>query len=156
MPPSSLSRSAVTARLLTELKTEGFPVGDNNDPEDDYGWQGEPNSPSASFIPWMALTPGPARLNTPPGAMGDTGGMWIATYNVLYAGISRAQCEALADRMRKALHEIARESLTTQSGNWRVMKVSCNGIGSNNRVGGTFPDYSTQSDSFEVWLTKEG
>ena len=65
--------------------------------------------------------------------------MWVAGYNVLYAGVTRPQCEALADRMREKLCQIARESVTTDTGNWRIMKISCNGIGSNNRVGGNYP-----------------
>lgn len=154
--PSSPSRGPITTRLLTELETEGFPVGDNNNPTDPYGWQGEPDGTGSTFIPWMSLNPGTALPQTPPGAMGDTGREWRMTYVVNYAGVTRKQCEALADKMRNALTNIVREAITTPTGNWKIMKVSCTNIGNNNRVGGTFPDYSSQADSFEVWITKEG
>jgi hypothetical protein len=74
---------------------------------------------------------------------------------VFYAGISRKQCEALADRMRSALTNITRESVSTDTGNWRIQKISCGSIGSSNRIGSAFPDYFTQVDMFEVWITKE-
>ena len=152
--PSSPSRGPVTNRVILELRSEGHPVGDNAAPEDPYGWQGEPNGSDSHFIPWMSLTPGPGSSLTPPGAMGDTGQMWRFVYNIFYAGVSRKQCEALADKMREALTNIAREVVETKTGPWKIMKISCTNIGNVNRVGSTFPDYSTQADSFEVWITK--
>lgn len=154
--PSSPSRGPITTRIVTELATEGFPVGDNGAPADPYGWQGEPNAEGGSFIPWMSVTPGLAVPNVPPGAMGDTGAMWKLAYTVFYAGLSRKQTEALADKERNALTNIARESIDTDTGNWKIMKITCTGIGSVNRVGSAYPDHHTQSDNFEVWITKEG
>jgi len=87
--------------------------------------------------------------------MGDTGTEWRMTYTVYYAGVSRKQCEALADKMRESLTNIAREAVSTPTGNWKIMKISCTNIGNNNRVGSTLPDYSSQADSFDVWVTKE-
>lgn len=152
--PSSISRGPITNRLLAELETEGFPVGDNSSPTVPYGWQGEPNDPAATFTPWLSLSPGTAVSQTPAGSMGDTQVDWRLNYSVFYSGTSRKQTEALADRMRLNLTNIKRESITTPTGNWRIQKIGCPAIGNTSRIGSAYPDYFTQADSFEVWVTK--
>lgn len=152
--PSSISRGPITTRLLGELLTEGFPVGDNAAPTAPYGWQGEPNEPGTTFTPWLSLSPGAATLQAPSGAMGDSQSEWRLSYAVVYAGISRKQTEALADRMRMNLTNIARESVDSDTGLWRIQKITCTTIGNTNRIGSAYPDYFTQADSFEVWITK--
>lgn len=152
---SALSRGPITTRLLAELAEEGFPVGDQTSPDGEYGWAGEPNTENTAFTPWMVLSPLTGQPQRVPGAMGDTGTEWMLPYTVFYAGISRKQAEALADKMRAALCNIERESITTSTGDWRIMKISCTAIGGTNRVGAAYPDYFTQTDSFEVWITKE-
>ena len=67
MAPSSISRGPITSRLLDELVTEGFPVGDNAAPGVPFGWQGEPNAPGTTFTPWMSLSPGAAIAAGPAG-----------------------------------------------------------------------------------------
>ena len=152
--PSSISRGPVTNRLLVELETEGFPVGDNASPDIPYGWQGEPNAPGTTFTPWLSLSPGAGSLQTPSGAMGDSQSQWRLAYQVVYAGISRKQTEALADRMRLNLTNIAREDIDSDTGKWRIQKLTCTAIGNTIRMGSAYPDYFTQADSFEVWVTK--
>lgn len=152
MTVSSVSRGPITTRLITELETTGFPVGDNDAPTDPYGWSGEPDE--GTFTPWMTITPLTGTPRTPL-AMGDTGTEWTLPYSIFYAGISRKQVEALADRLRNALCNIARESVTTDTGSWRIMKISCSAIGNVNKISSTLPDYFTEADSFEVWITKE-
>jgi hypothetical protein len=152
--PSSLSRGPITNRLLAELDTEGFPVGDNASPVVAYGWQGEPNSSTSTFIPWLSLSPGNAVLQAPAGALGDSQSEWRLSYQVFYAGLSRKQTEALADRMRLNITNITRESVDTDTGRWRIQKTTCISIGNTTRIGSAYPDYFTQADSFEVWVTK--
>jgi hypothetical protein len=152
--PSSLSRGPVTNRLLAELVTEGFPVGDNASPDIPFGWQGEPNEPGTTFTPWLSLSPMAGSLQAPAGAMGDSQSEWRLAYSVLYAGLSRKMTEALADRMRLNLTNIARESIDTPTGKWRIQKTTCTAIGNTTRIGSAYPDYFTQADSFEVWVTK--
>jgi hypothetical protein len=152
--PSSISRGPITTRLLAELSTEGFPVGDNASPSVPYGWQGEPNDPGTTFTPWLTLAPGAASLQAITGAIGDPQSEWRLSYTVIYAGISRKQTEALADRMRMSLTNIARESIDTDTGSWRIQKTTCITIGNTSRIGTAYPDYFTQADSFEVWVTK--
>jgi hypothetical protein len=151
--PSSISRGPITNRLLAELETEGFPVGDNQSPSVPYGWSGEPNEPGSTFTPWLSLSPGAATLQTVQ-AMGDSQAEWRLAYNVFYSGLSRKQTEALADRMRLNLTNIVRESIDTPTGSWRIQKTTCTAIGNTTRIGSAYPDYFTQADSFEVWVTK--
>jgi hypothetical protein len=152
--PSSLSRGPITNRLLVELGTESFPVGDNAQPTVPFGWQGEANDPGTTFTPWLTLSPGVASLQSPAGNMGDSQSDWRLSYTTIYAGISRKQTEALADRMRLNLTNIKREDITTPTGVWRIQKVTCVAIGNTTRIGSAYPDYFTQADSFEVWVTK--
>jgi hypothetical protein len=151
---SSISRGPITSRLLDELMTESFPVGDNAEPTVPYGWSGEPNDPGTTFTPWLTLSPGTATAQNPSGPMADTQADWRMTYAVLYAGLSRKQTEALADRMRLNLTDIARENVSTPTGNWRIQKIACLAIGNTTRIGSAYPDYFTQADTFEVWVTK--
>lgn len=152
--PSSPSRGPVTARVLQELATEGFPVGDNTAPEEPYGWEGEPNTQSTTFTPWMTCSPMAGQPQRIEGAMGDTGTEWRFPYMVFYAGVSRQQTEALADRLRNRLTNIIREAVPSDTGSWRIQKISCTAVGSTNKVGSAYPDYFTQADTFDVWISK--
>lgn len=150
---SSISRGPITSAILVVMGALNFPVGDNSRPTDPYGWQGEPNSGTSTFIPWLELSSG---LGSPQSrqAMGDTGVDWKLNYNVYFAGISRTQTDALADKIRELLLNMARSVVSTPSGDWRFMKVSVTGIGSSARIPSVYPDYYTQSDAYEVWMTK--
>ena len=52
------------------------------------------------------------------------------------------------------LTNITRESIDTDTGSWRIQKTTCIAIGNTTRIGSAYPDYFTQADSFEVWVTK--
>lgn len=152
--PSSISRGPITARLIEELGQAGFPVGDNAEPDGAHGWDGEPNAEGGSFTPWMILTPLVASPQAKQ-AFGDTGTEWRLPYLVFYAGVSRGQTEALADRARNQLTNIEREGVPSDTGDWRIQKTTCTAIGASVKVGAAYPDYYTQTDSFEVWISKE-
>jgi hypothetical protein len=152
--PGSISRGPVTNQLLERLATEGFPVGDNSSPTVPFGWQGEPNQPGTTFTPWLDLAPTTAIPQNPAGPLSNTYADWKLGYTVFYAGISRKQTEALADRMRNNLSYMEREVVDTPTGGLRIQKVACVTIGNTNRIGSAYPDYFTQADSFEVWVTK--
>lgn len=153
--PSVLQRGPITTHLIGVLEDEGFPVGDNASPVDEHGWQGEPNAEDITFIPWMVLTPGTSTAQSIPGAMGDTGTEWRASYSVFHAGLSRKQTEALADKIRQAFVNLARTAVITDQGNWKFQKVTCVAIGTSNRIGSAYPDHFAQTDTYEVWITKE-
>lgn len=154
MPGSAISRGPITDTLLRRLAVEGFPVGDDAAPSTPFGWQGEPNEPGTTFTPWLSLSPTTATPQNPAGPMADSYADWRLGYQVSYAGISRKQTEALADRMRNNLIYLERERIDTPTGAWKVQKVSCTSIGNTIRIGSAYPDYFTQADSFEVWVTK--
>src|SRR5262245_866349 len=149
MPASldSISRGPITDRLLRQLETEAFPVGDNAQPTVPFGWQGEPNQPGMTFTPWLSLSPAAAVPQTPAGPLANTYADWKLGYIVNYAGLSRKQTEALADRMRHNLCYIERELIDTPTGGWKVQKVSCTAIGNTNRISSAYPDYFTQADT---------
>lgn len=151
--PSSVSRGPITTHLYNELHTANFPVGDNSSPEGEYGWNGEPGE--GTFTPWMILTPLTGTPQRVSGAMGDSSTEWVLPYSVFYAGVTRKQSEALADKMREHLTNITRISIATPTGAWRIQKISSTNIGSSIRVGSAYPDYYTQTDNFEVWTSKE-
>lgn len=147
-----IERGPVTALLIDALKTSNLPVGDNNAPQDPYGWQSdEPNAEGSNFIPWMSITAGPGKAQTRPGSVGDSNSEWLMSYSVFYTGVTRDQCDWLADKMRGLLTEIKKVSVN----GWRIQQVKCPNIGGTNRISSPFPDYYTQADSFEVWLSKE-
>lgn len=152
---SAPARGPVTTRVLTELAGPGFPVGDDTHPDIPYGWTGEPDQEGTQFIPWLMLTPLAGTPQRIPGAFSDTGAEWSLPYSVFYAGVTRKQTEALADRVRARLCNITREVVGTDNGNWKIMKISCTALGSTNRIGGSVPDYYTQADTFDVWVSKE-
>jgi len=147
-------RGLITNRVITELNTSGFPVGDNSSPQDPYGWQGEPGASDSTFIPYLGVTPLAGSLQRTQD-MRTSQAEWVFPYSVWVAGISRMQSEALADRVRGRLVAIAREVLEDDFGNWKIQQIRCISIGNNTRVGSTFPDYYTQNDTFEVWVSKE-
>lgn len=152
---SALSRGPITTVVLAQLDEAGFPVGDNGAPTIHYGWSGEPNEQNSSFTPWLTLSPLTAQPQRVPGALADTGTEWVLPYSVYLAGLTRKQTDALADRIRQNLMELERTGIVTESGSWRVMKVSCTSIGASTRVSSPYPDYYTQADSYEIWISKE-
>lgn len=150
-----INRGPITDRLVAELKTAGLPVGDNRAPLDPYGWQGEPDSENSSFIPWMTISAGTGRTQARPGSLGDSSSEWNLSYTVTYAAVTRDQLDWLADKMRLVLTGVQRDAVTTESGRWRFQQIRCNTVGGTNRITSAFPDYYTQADLFEVWLSKE-
>jgi len=146
---ATIVRGPITDRLISELAETGLPVGDQSQPDDPFGWQGEPNADDSDFIPWMTIAASTGQAGT--GAMGASASEWKLPYSVTYACVSRAQLDWLADKIRTKLVGIERESV----GGWRIQQIRCTSIGGSNRIGGSFPDYFTQVDLFEVWTSKE-
>lgn len=149
----TITRGPITDRLITELNAVGLPVGDNSVPITPYGWQGEPNAEGASFIPWTSIFGGAGTRSS--GSFAESASEWRLPYSVTYAGVTRKQLDWLADKARTRLVNIARESVTIGSESWRICSIQCTTVGATNRNGVPFPDYYTQSDLFEVWLSKE-
>lgn len=150
---STIQRGSITSHLIGVLETANLPVGDNTVPTDAYGWQGEPNADGSTFIPWMSLNAGVAQPGNGPFAASAAD--WKLPYTVNYAAVSRAQLDWLADKMRDVLVNTERTTVTTLQGTWKFVQVRCTAVGATNRVGNPFPDYFTEADLFEVWISKE-
>lgn len=154
MTITTINRAPITTRLMAELRELNLPVGDTHVPDATYGWQSdEPDADQSQFIPWMVITAGTAPAGT--GSFGTSASEWRLPYSVFYAGVTREQLDWLADRMRVKLTGIEREAVSTDTGNWRICQIRCTSVGGTYRQGPTFPDYYTQTDLFEVWLSKE-
>jgi hypothetical protein len=153
---SSLSRAHFTAWMVATLSVEGLPVGDNNTPAIPYGWQGEPNDSTSVYIPWMSVATGTARPTTRPSAFGDAGSEHVLSYAVQFAAVGREQVEWMADKMRKVLVNSDRTIVDCGVyGEWRIVQAQCISIGGITRVRSTFPDSFTQTDNFDIWVSRE-
>lgn len=150
---ATINRGPITDHLIGVLEADSLPVGDNNIPTDSYGWQGEPNADGSTFIPWMTINGGVAQPGT--GPMQASAADWKVPYTVTYAAVSRSQLDWIADRSRNRLVDVTRTSVSTDQGNWKIMQLRCLTVGATSRVGSPSPDYFTQADLFEVWLSKE-
>ena len=154
MTVATINRGPLTDRLILELSETNLPVGDNHAPEGVFGWQStDPDADQSQFIPWMVVTAGTASAGT--GPLASSASDWKLTYTVFFAGDTRGQLDWLADKIRIKLTNIERENVTTESGQWRIQQIRCTSVGGTVRQGQTFPDYYTQTDLFEVWLSKE-
>lgn len=154
MTVATINRGPITTRLIAELNETELPVGDNHAPTDPYGWQtDEPGADASQFIPWMVITAGTASTGT--GSLAASSQDWKLNYTVFFAGVTREQLDWLADKVRLQFANIERENVVTESGSWRIQQVRCTSVGGTVRQAATFPDYYSQTDVFEVWLSKE-
>lgn len=155
--PSSLPRKLITDQVLAELRSQKFPVGDMAAPDKPYGWGTDPNKPNTKFIPYLSLTPGPARRIE--GALSDSSTEYETNYAVVLCGVSRKGTEALADNLRRHLHSRERLTLTHTVNDveerWRITQYRCVTIGGLQRIKGAFPDYYIEQDDYLVRVSKE-
>lgn len=151
---ATLSRGHFTAWMITLLKVEDFPVGDNNIPVEPYGWQGQPNDASATFTPWMSVGTGTARPSG--GSFGDSASEHVLSFSVTYNGVTRDQTEWLADKMRKEFGNAERSVVDCGVyGSWKIQQVQTISVGGIQRIKTSFPDYYVQTDAFDIWVSKE-
>jgi GTPase SAR1 family protein len=155
---STLSRAHLTNWLVTTLSLEGLPVGDNSTPTDPFGWQGQPNSTGTNFIPWMSVTNGTARPRplAQNAAFGDAGEEHTVSYAIQYAAVTREQVEWMADKMRKVFANADRTEIDCfDYGVWRILQAQCISIGGISRIRSALPDYYTQTDNFDLWVSRK-
>jgi len=149
-------RGPLTDVLIETLESVGKPIGDADAPKDG-GWQGEPNTTGTNFTPYSTLLPGTGA--NPSGPLSDTSADWQFNYNLSSFGVSRTQCEWMADRARDSLSVLKNTKQVLGPGNLiesthTIQKVSFTTIGSIQRVDMTNPPYWGQVDQFTVWVTK--
>lgn len=159
MPAVTLPRGAITTSLVATLDALALPVGDCDAPLAPHGWQGEPNASGSNFIPWVVLAPSTASNSS--GSIGASQSEWRAIYFITIAGVTRKQTESVADKTRIVLSSAAQTkvtatTLTTGADEvWSIQQVRVTSIGAVARNHGVSPPYYVQTDTVEVWLSKE-
>src|SRR5262249_13103965 len=113
-----LARGPLTAALLTQLTELGKPVGDAIKPPEG-GWQGQPNAPESTFVPYLVLTPQTAMVSS--GSLGASQSEWRVPYTLASYGVRRDQCEWMADTARAYLNaQLRRQRLVLGAGTFTV------------------------------------
>lgn len=147
-------RGPLTDVLLTAMSSVGKPIGDAEAPIEG-GWQGEPNAAGNNFVPYTVLTSGVA--GAPTGPIADPSADWQFGYNLSSFGVSRTQCEWMADRSRNSVQTLKNTVQVlgpNASDKYTIQKVSVSIMGAVQRVDATNPPYWGQVDQFTVWVTK--
>lgn len=153
-----LQRGPITAAVLVAARTQGKPVGDAEAPRGGVaGWQGQPNQDGTNFVPYSVITPLSAGAGS--GPIDDPQGDIVVPYAVVSYGVSREQCEWMADSVRAAIATMTRSDVTMYAGTpseyqRRVQQVMVQQIGTVQRVAETDPPYYGQSDVVALWTSR--
>jgi hypothetical protein len=154
---SAVYRGVLTDILVENLEEQvGKPVGDGQAPLSG-GWQGEPNQAGTNFVPYLVLTPGVGGNQSPGGPLSDTSADWNLAYNLSGFGVSRQQCEWIADRGRDSLSVLkgtVQQLGPSSNYEYTIQKISTAAIGSIQRVDATNPPYWGQVDQLTIWVTR--
>lgn len=154
MSAITLARGPITTHLLAALRDGTvFPVGDAAPPTEPHGWQGEPNAAGTNFIPWLSFTSGTASVSG--GTLGASASEWRAIYYLTTAGVTRSQTDGVADLARGLVVATERSNIAAGGLSWRILQVRTTSIGGVVRVSSANPAYFVQTDTLEVWLSKE-
>jgi hypothetical protein len=150
--PAPLRRRFLTDVLLTQLAITGKPVGDAVSPAAG-GWIGEPNADGSNFVPYVVLVPGGATISS--GPFGNTQADWQLAYTLTSFGVSREQCEWMADEARAAAVTLERQTVMLNGDGYAVQQAREQVIGPVQRVDATEPAYYGQTDSVTLWISRE-
>lgn len=149
---SYLPRGQFTQYLLDTLATAEVLVGDA-EAASTGGWDNDPNAAGSSYTPYVSLYPMP--VAAPTGPLADSNADFQAPYSVTSYGISRAQCEFYADKVRSAFDELALVDITLDAHQWKLQLVNATSIGGIQRDDGTEPSEFSQTDVYMCYLSKE-
>jgi len=147
-----LSRSGITEAILTALQATLKPIGDAIQPESS-GWLGEPALSGSNFVPYVVLTPMTANAGT--GPFDDSQADWRLPYSVANFGVTRQQCEWMADKARELIQGLSQTHVGSGQHTYYVQQVLEQAIGGIQRVDQTNPPYYGQVDTISIWLAKE-
>lgn len=150
--PVPLHRRPLTALVLAQIETAGQPVGDSVSPPQG-GWMGQPNADGSNFVPYVVVMPGPASVSG--GPLADTQADWQLSYTLTSFGVSREQCEWMADKARDAAVTFEREVVMLNGDSYAVQQARATVIGPVQRVDATEPSFYGQTDSVTLWISKE-
>lgn len=156
--PSTIQRRTITKALLDAAATQGKPIGDGEMPRGGAaGWQGDPNADGSNFVPYAVVSALQAGGGT--GPLLDPQGDMIFPYAMTSYGVSREQCEWLADNVRQAVAALAGQNVdqwlgTSQHHQRRIQQVVDSQIGAINRVDQTDPPIYSQTDVVALWTSR--
>jgi hypothetical protein len=151
--PSFFPKAPLTDYVLSVIKTLGFPVGDANRPDAPHGWQGDPNDSTSTFIPWITVMPGQA--GTSSGPMDASQADWRMPYYFTMAGVHRDQTEMLSDLVRKSMVAQQRAKVPAYEETWSIVQARVVSVGGITRQSAVNPSYYLQTDTVEIWYSKE-
>jgi hypothetical protein len=118
------------------------------------GWDSKATgSAGAKFRPFSVLVPGMATLQAQQ-SFGLDENDWRCTYTVSSYGVSVTQAEQIADDVRNVIEAMTGASVTLE-GSYSVQQVRVSVIGAVQVVNSAEPPYYFQTDTYEVWVTKE-
>jgi hypothetical protein len=114
-------RRPITDAVITAIENVIDHVGDNEKP-DAGGWQGDPGS--SAFVPYCVVVS--LSTSDSQGSFEDPQGDVVFPYSLISYGISRKQCETMADDARHAAQlELTGVDVTTH----KVRRVSVRTFG---------------------------
>lgn len=147
----------ITRGPLTDLVVEavialGKPVGDTHTPDPPFGWDGQPNAMGTNFIPYSVVSPMSATYSEGPVAISQAD--WHAPYSIACYGVSRMQCEWLADKIRTQLRQLRHQTVMLES-QYKIQQVRADVIGGVTRNDASDPPFFSQVDVVSIWVTKE-
>lgn len=151
-----VQRSAITAQVTAFLESTNRPVGLGEAPRGGVaGWQGDPNEPGTTFIPYSVLTPMTASAGT--GPFSDSQSDVSLPYALTSYGVTVAQTEDQADLMRAALIRLGMGRIavpqwpeSTETYGRRIQTVIVQSYGQVQRAGQTDPAYYGQTDVYTL------
>ena len=155
---AGVQKRTFTEAVLTALGTVGKPVGDAEAPRGGVaGWQGEPNQDGTNFIPYVVLTPLQAGAGS--GPMDDPQGDVVLPYSLTSYGVSREQCEWMADAAREAVaamrnQDVAQWSGTSDEYQRRIQQVVDMQFGQVQRIDQTDPAFYAETDVVALWTSR--
>ena len=89
------------------------------------------------------------------GPFADTQADWQVSYTMTSFGVSRQQCEWMADKARDAAVTFEREVVMLNGDGYAVQQCRATVIGPVQRVDATEPSFYGQTDSVTLWISKE-
>jgi len=151
---SAPDRGVITDWLIDFVQTGlNVSVGDIEAPPD-VGWQSDSAKVNAEFIPYLVSTPGTATRSS--GSFGDPSMDWKIPYTLTTYGVKRRQVEDLADDVRAALLDVKKVPLTMKDGVtvWKITTIDCTAIGGVGYTTAVTPTAFSETDSFNLTLSR--
>ena len=144
-------RGELTDAVLAAVATCGFPVGDAEAPAAG-GWEGEPNK--SDFVPYTVVTPMSSSSPITPLGGGPQSEDVVFSYTLTSFGVSRRQCEHIADAARQAVLGLTKTNIGTGVTARRIRVATATTTGQVTRIDSVEPAFYAQTDTFTLNTTQ--